>query len=147
MCRDNIEICCCKLTDYGCIIISRSKDFYELLLDWKQDGFCLDFDQCFFLNFGYHNDQLSIPQLSLTPDSITNLNFDSASSCIFVIIGGKYLDMIGDVMEKVNSVTNDVGGIRPLAVFIMSKNNYKENVNINVDYGFDRYKSTPVMVK
>ena len=83
----------------------------------------------------------------MTPDSITNLKFDSASSCIFVIIGGKYLDKIDIIMEKVNSVTNDVGGIIPLAVFLMSKNNYKENVDINVDYGFDRYKSTPVMVK
>ena len=83
----------------------------------------------------------------MTPDSITNLNFDSPSSCIFVIVGGKYLDMLGDVMEKVNSVTIDVGGIRPMAVFLMSNNNYKENVNINVDFGFDRYKSTPVMVK
>ena len=82
----------------------------------------------------------------MTPDSITNLNFDSPSSCILVILGGKYLNKIGEIMEKVNSVTNDVGGIRPLAVFIISKNNYKENVNINVDYGFDRYKSTPVMV-
>ena len=129
------------------IIISRSKGFFELLLDWKEDGFCVDFDKCFFVNFGYHDDQLSIPQLSMTPDSITNLNFDFPSSCIFVIIGGKYLNIIGEIMEKVNSVTNDIGGSRPLAVFIMSKNNYKENVNINVDYGFDRYKSTPVMVK
>ena len=55
--------------------------------------------------------------------------------------------MLGDLMEKVNSVTNDVGGIRPMAVFLMSNNNYKDNVNINVDFGFDRYKSTPVMVK
>ena len=111
------------------------------------DEYYYQFDQCFSLNFGYHDDQLSIPQLSLTPDSITNLNFDSPSSCIFVIIGGKYLNIIGEIMEKVNSVTNDIGGSRPLAVFIMSKNNYKENVNINVDYGFDRYRSTPVMVK
>ena len=83
----------------------------------------------------------------MTPDSITKLNFDSPSICIFVIIGGKYLNRIGNIMEKVNSVTNDVGGIRPMAVFLMSKNNYKENVNIDVYYGFDRYKSTPVMVK
>ena len=83
----------------------------------------------------------------MTPDSITNLNFDSPSSCIFVIVGGKYLDLIGDVMKKVSLVTNDVGGIRPMAVFLMNNNNYKENVDINVDFGFDRYKSTPVMVK
>ena len=111
------------------------------------DGHSFQYDQCLSLNFDYNDDQLSVPQVSMTPDSNKKLNFDSPTSCIFVIIGGKYLRMIRKVMEKVNSVTNDVGGIRPLAVFIMSKNNYKENVNINVDYGFDRYKSTPVMVK
>ena len=55
--------------------------------------------------------------------------------------------MVGKLLEKVKSVTNDVGGTRPMAVFLMSKNNYKENVDIDVEYGFDRYKSTPVMVK
>ena len=67
------------------------------------------FNQCLSINFGYHDDQLSIPQVSMTPDSKTKLTFDSPSSCIFVVIGGKYLKMIGKVMEKVNSVTKDVG--------------------------------------
>ena len=83
----------------------------------------------------------------MTPDSNTKLNFDAPSSCVFIIIGGRYLKMIGKVMEKVNSVTNDFGGIRPMAVFLMSKINYKENVDIDVDYEFERYKATPVMVK
>ena len=48
-------------------------------------------------------------------------------------------------MKKVNTVTNDVGGTRPIALFGMT--NYKENIDIDVYYGFDRYKSTPVMVK
>ena len=118
-----------------------------MFLDWKMSPNSLQFDQCFSLNFDYHDINLSIPQLAMTPESKMKLNYDSPIGCLIVIIGGKYLSRVGDVMEKVNSVTNDVGGIRPLAVFLMSKNNYKENVNINVDYGFERYKSTPVMVK
>ena len=105
------------------------------------------FDDCFSVNFGYYDYQLVIPQISMTPDSNTKLNFDAPSSCMFLIIAGRYLKMIGKVMEKVNSVTNDVGGIRPMAVFLMSKNNYKENVNIDIDYGFDRQKLSPGMVK
>ena len=62
------------------------------------------------------------------------------------MIGGKYLNKIGDVMEKVNSVTNDVGGTRPLAVFLISNDNKKELI-IDIKYGFERYKSTPPMVK
>ena len=104
------------------------------------------FNQCLSINFGYHDDQLSIPQVSMTPDSKTKLTFDSPSSCIFVVIGGKYLKMIGKVMEKVNSVTKDVGRLSN-SVFLINENNHKESINIDVDYGFDRYKSTPVMVK
>ena len=109
------------------------------------DGHSFQYDQCLSLNFDYNDDQLSVPQVSMAPDSNTKLNFDSPSSCIFVIIGGKYLRMIGKVLEKVNSVTNDVGRSRPMAVFLINQNNY--NIDIHVDYGLDRYKSTPVVVK
>ena len=109
------------------------------------DLYSFQFDLSFSLNFGYHDNQLLIPQLSMTPSSTTRLHFDSPSSCFFVIIGGKYLKMIGKIMVKVNNVTNDIGGTRPMAVFLMT--NYKENIDIDVDYGFERYKSIPVMVK
>ena len=117
-----------------------------MILDWKVSPNNLQFDGCISLNFDYCDVNLSIPQLALTPESNMKLNFDSPIGCIIVNIGGKYLKRIGNVMEKVNSVTNDVGGVRPLAVFL-SSNNYKENVLIDVDYGFERYKHSPVMVK
>ena len=99
----------------------------------------------------------------MTPKSNIKINFPN--NCFIVIVGGKYLNMIGDVMEKVDNVTLDVGG-RPLAVFLISQN-YNDNINIDVDnsfdrrystldfsfdreeyldYNFDRYKSTPIMV-
>ena len=46
----------------------------------------------------------------------------------------------------VDSIINDMGGTRPLAVFIIS-NNDKDNIVIDINHSFDRYKSTPVMVK
>ena len=104
------------------------------------DGYSFQFDQCISLNFGYHDDQLSIPQLSMTPDFNTKLDFDSPSSCIFVVIGGKYLNMIVQVMDS-------IGRTRTIAVFLMSKYNYQDNVLINVDSIIKRYKTTPVMVK
>ena len=73
------------------------------------------------------------------------LNFDSPIGCLIVIIGGKYLKRVGDVMEKVNAITNDVGGVRPLAVFLIS-NKFNEDVVIDVNYGFERYKHSPAMV-
>ena len=90
--------------------------------------------------------ELSIPQMQFISKSKMKLRFDSPISCFFVIVGGKYLSKIVDVMKKVDSVRNDLGGIRTLAVFLNS-NNYQENINIDVDNGFERYKSTPVMVK
>ena len=115
-------------------------------MDWKTYGNYFEFDNCFSLNFGYHDMKLSIPQIHNIPKSRMKLSFDSPSSCIFVIVGGKYLSKIGDVMEKVDSVRDDLGGIRPLAVFLNS-NNYQEDIIIDVDNSFKRYKSTPVMVK
>ena len=116
-----------------------------MILDWKVSPNTLQFDRCISLNFDSHENSLSIPQLAMTPESKMKLNYDSPIGCLIVIIGGKYLNRVGDVMEKVNSVTNDVGGVRPLAVFLIS-NKFKENVNIDVKYGLERYKHSPVMV-
>ena len=117
-------------------------------MDWKTYGNYFEFDNCFSLNFGYHDMGLSIsiPQIHITPKSKMKLSFASPISCFFVIVGGKYLSKIGDVMEKVDSASDDLGGIRPLAVFIISNTN-KDNIDININYGFDRFRSTPVMVK
>ena len=109
-------------------------------------GIFFDFDHCISLNFGYHDSELSIPQIAMTQEANTKLIFDSPISCFFVLVGGKYLNMIGDVMEKVNSFTNDVGRIKLLAVFLLSINN-KKDLTIDVKYGLERYKSAPVMVK
>ena len=87
-----------------------------------------------------------IPQIAVTPESEQKLAFDFPSSCFFVIVGGKYLNRIGSVMKKVNSITNDIGGTRPMAVFIISNTN-KDNIHIDIDYSFDRIRSTPVLVK
>ena len=115
-------------------------------MDWKTYGNYLEFDNCFTLSFGSNDLELSIAQIHITPKYKLKLNYDSPSSCFFVIVGGKYIKMIGDVMEKVNSVRDDLGGIKPMAVFL-NTNNYKEDIIIDVDNGFERYKSSPVMVK
>ena len=62
------------------------------------------------------------------------------------IVGGKYLNKIGFVMEKINTITNDIGGTRPMAIYIMSNTN-EDDLDIDIDYSFDRIRSTPVMVK
>ena len=104
------------------------------------------FDYCLSLSFDYFDVNLSIPEIATTPETELKLTFDFPSSCFFVIVGGKFLNKIGSVMEKVDSITNDIGGTRPIAVFIVSNTN-KDNIVIDINHSFDRYKSTPVMVK
>ena len=103
------------------------------------------FENCLSLNFDYFDINLSIPQIAATPVSELKLTFEH-NRCFFVIVGGKYLNKIGSVMEKVDSITNDIGGTRAMAVFIISNSN-KDNIDIDINYGFDRYRSNPVMVK
>ena len=103
------------------------------------------FELCLSLNFDFFDTKLSIPQIAMTPEDELKLTLDFPKSCIFVIVGGKYLYKIGSVMEKVNNITTDIGGTRPLAVFIISNTN-KDDIDIAINYSFDRYRSTPVMV-
>ena len=97
---------------------------------------------CLSLNFGIYNKELEMQQISLTPESNISLNFNSDSmntaiSCFIVLLGGKYLNNIKDVMTKVDSIKQDVG-IRPQAIFIQS-NNYSKNLDIE--------KITTILVK
>merc|ERR1712227_1098607 len=57
-------------------------------------------------------------------------NMNAAISCYIVLVGGKYLNDIKDVMTKVDSV-KVVVGVRPQAIFIQS-NNYSENLDIDM---------------
>ena len=86
-----------------------------MFLYWEVSPDSLQFDQCFSLNFDCHDFSFSIPQLAMTPESNMKLNFDSPIGCLIVMIGPKYLNRIGYVMEKVKSVTNDHGEMKPLA--------------------------------
>ena len=114
---------------------------------WKRGSF-FQFDHCFSLNFGYMDNELPIPQFAMAPESNMTLNStyaDAPNRCYIVMVGGKYLQRIGAVMEKVNSIDHDVGRARPLAVFIINYD--KETLTIDVNHGFERLKSTPVMVE
>ena len=123
----------------------RFQDFYATFLFWKTGENIIQNEDCFSLNFDYYDIELSTPQITITPDFDMKTIFLSPSSCFFIIIGGRYLKRIGHVMEKLNSVTKDVGGNRPLAVFLISNSN-KKTITIDMKYGLERYKSTPVMV-
>ena len=126
-------------------MIFRSDNFYAKFLEWKINQSFFQFENCLSLNFDFFDINLSVPQIATTPGYELKLTVDFPSSCFFVIVGGKYLNKIGSVMERVNNITTNIGKKRPLAVFIISNTN-KDNIVININHSFDRYKSTPVMV-
>ena len=128
------------------IFFFRSYIFYDKFLQWKMNGSFFQYEHCISLNFDYIDINLPIPQIATSLESELKLTFDFPSSCFFVIVGGKYLNKIGSVMEKVDSIINDIGGTRAMAVFIIS-NNDKDDIDIDINYSSNRYKSTPVMVK
>ena len=125
--------------------IFRSDNLYAKFLEWKLNTSFFKFENCLSLNFDYFDINLSIPQIAATPGSELKLTFDFPSSCFFVIVGGKYLNKIGSVMEKVDSITNDIGGTKAMAVFIISNSN-RDNIDIDINYSFDRNRLAPVMV-
>ena len=70
--------------------------------------------------------------------TLCRISFDAqSSSCYFIIIGGKYLNRIKEVLEYSNK--------KPEAVFLYTNNN--ENVDIDIDSKIQRHKLTPVMVR
>ena len=126
------------------MIKQEISSFYDSKLGLEIDQSAMEKQSCFSLNFDIFIQELKIPQISLTSESNIKLNFNlenmnTAISCYIVLIGGKYLNNIQDVMTKVDSIKHD-NGIRPQAIFIQS-NNYSENLDI------DRNTITTVMVK
>ena len=109
-----------------------------MLLNWKHGHNCFQLQTCFGINFGDYDQDLTIPQILMTPWSVNKLK-SNPSSCFIALVGGKYLKHLGDVWSKLNNVINDVGGTRPLAIFI------KSNKTIFIDS--DTWQITPFLVR
>ena len=79
---------------------------------------------CFILNFGY-NKPSTFPEIKLVPHLGANLNvgslgLNSPSKCSIVVIGGKYLKQVDEVMRMVDKITEDIAWM-PSAVFLMAE--------------------------
>ena len=58
---------------------------------------------------------------------------EASINCFFVVVAGKYLRLMDEVMDIVDNVTEDVGR-RPLAVFYVTKD---EKITTFYDQPFD----------
>ena len=88
------------------------------IMRWQKDLV----NQCqdgFILNFGYKN-ALPLPEIRISTDSdfllnIGSFGIKSPSKCSIVVIGGKYLDQVDEVMRM-----EDIAWM-PSAVFLMAE--------------------------
>ena len=120
--------------------------FFGHTLNWLLQKDVLKKESCFALNFGYKG-QLPCPQFPMNLQTDVEKNMPEVtwytdpktrivgpppvllqSKCFLVFIGGKYVDKLDAVMEKVKSVGKAVRMGAPYAVFIMKSVN-----TINLD--------------
>ena len=93
---------------------------------------------CFAANFGFKG-EIPIPEISFSVDDKPNLSqyeLDRYYSCFFVFIGGKYVDVINDVMKVAGEISKIINKPGPVAVFIMTdytKSLIMKNLFVSVD--------------
>ena len=79
---------------------------------------------CFILNFGY-NKPTTFQEIKLVPHlevilNVGSLGLKSPNKCSIVVIGGKYLEKVDEVMRMVDKITEDIAWM-PSAVFLMAE--------------------------
>ena len=132
----DINICPRKMNN------SQKINVIKLLLEWQKALHVFNDKRCLLLNFGYKNN-LPLPQMkmSLDKDSKDHLNVvthanNFPNKCFIVVIGGKYLDKVDDVMEMEN-----ISSLVPSAVFLMAEKP-GQDIKFNVS---TRHRRSPTM--
>ena len=104
----------------------------EYVIKWIDDDI-KDLSSCFAINFGYV-EELPFPQLTVEIDDDRTWNtgthgMNFANDCSFVVIAGNYLNMVDDVMKKVDQITEDINKM-PTVTFVVHTNDDQE-VSVN----------------
>ena len=84
-------------------------------------------EKCFALNFGSQQKSNGLAMYSVESNLISERMSDiheneAADNCFLIFIGGKYVQNLNKVMEKVETISKKVG-LQPLALFITLENN------------------------
>ena len=100
-------------------------DLIQNIFKWMSNGEDdLQDQRCFILNFGFKL-PFPFPEVQLYPNSDFHLNvgslgLKSPSKCSIVVIGGKYVHHVDEVMRMVDKITEDIAWM-PSAVFLMAE--------------------------
>ena len=121
-----------------CFRLNRHEKILVLknLLYWQKGSDVLSEHGCFILSFGY-SDPFFYPATIVSLDLDLNISLNvgthgnqSPNKCAIVVIGGKYLGQVDDVMDSVDKITEDID-MMPYAVFLMAER-HGQNVKFNV---------------
>ena len=98
-------------------------EFLQLTALWRK-GYSFPLDDCLFLNFGYER-ELSFAKidLSLEEDIIIDINtkgMEVPSGCSIVLIAGKYVKEVDQVMKRVDDIAEQTQFV-PLVAFIFDE--------------------------
>ena len=106
----------------------------ETFLRWKTPFWSGSIKHCFSVSFGFDND-LDILIYELTLDFneklIDRLNIISTDDCFLVFVGGKYVDMIDQVVSKVDIIGKK---IQSKARVLLLDTNDEKNRNMKETY-------------
>ena len=116
------------------------------LTSWANGWTKSDLSLCTVYNFGYTGD-LAISQISLVTRKYPNMNLGtlgmrSSRRCSIVIISGKYISEIDNVMDVIKDISEDTITM-PLAVFLMEGPDPENEMVFNISA---RSHNSPLMV-
>merc|ERR1712155_146175 len=120
-------------------------DFILNILKWQQSEDVLNDKGCFILNFGYAA-PLPFPDIKLSPNldtfhlNLGTLGINSSNKCSIVVIQGKYLEQVDEVLRMVDKITEDIAWM-PSAVFLMA-GMPGQDIKFNVS---TRHRRSPTM--
>ena len=102
----------------------------DTFLRWQSKILSISIDRCFSVSFGFPND-LGVSMLELNVDvDVESWNREilgDADDCFLVFVGGNYIDMLDQVVEKVESIGKNLQTMAR-AIFIHSQKGERRNI-------------------
>ena len=104
--------------------------FVEKFLIWETKILSISAERCFCVSFGFRND-LGFFMVDFTLDvdveSWIKETIGSTDDCFIVFVGGNYIDILDQVVEKVESIGKKLQS-KAKAIFINSLNGESRNI-------------------
>ena len=115
---------------YKLFLSKESLLFLEKFLLWETKILSISIERCLSFNFGFPND-LGFLMIDLNLDvDVKSWNKEiigSTDDCFLVFVGGKYIEMLDNVIEKVESIGKKLHTMAR-AIFINSQKGERRNI-------------------